>query len=107
MGITPVVGMGATQVFPQDRYAFTIVEVLGPTTIVVQQDHAKCTDGTAKDWGDLVTREQHYDFSPNPGAPRLTVTLRKNGRWIQQGDRMRGGVPWSIGQRVQYRDWGG
>jgi len=103
----PAVGMGATEHYPQDRYAHTIIEVCGPKRIVAQRDIAICTDPQAKSWGESVTRRQHYNFTRNPGGTKTELSLRHDGRWWPVGTRSGAGARWVIGRRDQYRDWGG
>lgn len=95
----PVVGMGATKLMWTDRVAYTVVEVLSPRRIVVQQDS---TDRVNKQDG--MTECQEYTYTPDPEAPKLVITLRKNGRWYQVGESIHGS-PFALGMRDSYHDF--
>lgn len=92
---TPEVGMGATMLGYSDRHAATVVEVLSPKKIAIQQDTAKRTDKNG------MSESQEYEYSPNPNGSRITVTLRKDGRWRIEKDTM----VVSIGHRDEYYDF--
>lgn len=94
---TPVVGMGVTQCMYTDRHAYTIVEVISPKKIVVQQDDATRTDNNG------LSESQQYSYKPDPDAPKEVITLRKNGRWIKQGNPM-DSAGYLLGHREEYRD---
>ena len=94
----PVVGMGATMPMWTDRHAYTVVEA-GPKRLVAQQDIATRVDGNG------MSDAQSYTFAPNPAAPREVFTLRKNGRWVKEGESMRGGQRLSLGARSEYHDY--
>ncbi len=94
----PVVGMGATELCWSDREPYTVVEVISAKKIVVQSDIATRTDKNYE------AGPQIYTFAPNPEAPRIVVTLRRNGRWVRQGDSSKGS-PFKLGSRDKYHDY--
>jgi hypothetical protein len=94
----PVVGMGATRLSWTDRDPFTIVEVIDARTIVVQEDEARRIDRNG------MSECQTYEFTPDPDARRVTLTFRKNGRWVEKGSPM-GGTPYAVGHREKYHDY--
>lgn len=97
---TPEVGMGATVCMYSDRHACTIVEVNGRgTRVVVQEDTATRTDRNG------LSDAQSYEYTPNPDAARDVFTLRKNGRWVRQGESTTGGTALSIGHRSKFHDF--
>jgi hypothetical protein len=91
------VGDGATKGVGSDRYPYTIVEILSPKRVVLQPDDYYRTDKNG------FSEMQTYEFTPNPEAYRIIVTLRKNGRWYQLGQTM-GGSRFSLGHRDAYQD---
>jgi len=95
----PFVGMGATALSASDRHAFTVVKIVGAKTIVVQEDDAKRTDNNG------MSDQQSYEYTPNPEAPRITVTLRKDGRWVEKGGSIRNGRTYVLGFRRKYHDF--
>jgi len=95
--LCPEVGMGATELWWSDRHAYTIVEVSGDKKrIVVQRDIAKRIDRNG------FSESQTYEFTPDPTATRVVVTLRKNGRWVVRGTRH---TTFAIGFRQEYYDY--
>lgn len=95
--VTPKVGMGATGVFGSDCYPYTIVEVKSKTRIVLQEDTAFVGEGHD------FFENQVWEFSRNPDTPKIEVSRRKNGRWVEVGVDVdcNGYV---IGQRRRYID---
>lgn len=99
--VKPEVGMGATCGFGSDCYPYTIIGVLkNDTMIIVQADNYKLKPGFTT----YNTENQEYDYSPNSNAPKVIFTLRKNGRYVKQGDTMSNGQKIYIGNRRAYRD---
>lgn len=94
----PEVGMGATKYLGSDRYPFTIIKVLSPTTIVVQEDDANLIEGNYYN-----TEHQVHEYTRNTESREVTLTKRKNGRWVERGDSMKG-TPYSIGERDRHND---
>jgi len=97
--IIPVIGMGATELMHTDRHAFTIVEVISPKEIVVQRDNAIRTDNNG------MSDSQGYRYEPNPEGEKITVTLRKNGRWVTKGGGLWNGTSWAIDRRDEHYDY--
>ena len=96
----PVVGMGATKVGWTDRHAATIVAVSADgRTVRIQEDRATRTDTNG------MSEVQTYEFAPNPSAEIEVYTLRKNGRWVKQGEPMKNGARITIGHRSEYYDY--
>jgi hypothetical protein len=94
----PTVGMGATEIMHSDRNPFTVVEVISPRKIVVQADKYTRTD----DWG--MSDCQRYEYERDPEGRVRTLTLRKNGRWVQVGDSGKG-RSFAIGLRQKHHDF--
>ena len=94
----PVVGMGATMVMHSDRHACTVIEVVSPSKVVVQLDHAVRTDKNG------LSESQTYEYAPNPHGEIHTLTKRLNGKWITKGQSLRSGQRWYVGVRQEYRD---
>lgn len=89
----PEVGMGATYGINGDAYPYTIVEVISDRLIVVQEDQARATKDS-----DYYGTQRHV-YVPDPNGKRLRISLRKNGRWIQVGQALRGWGTFHIGKR--------
>lgn len=96
---TPEVGMGCTILMFSDRHAATIVQVITPKKIVIQEDKATRTDTNG------MSESQSYAYSANPTGHKHEVTLRKNGTWVIAGDSMRSGTILQIGERDEYYDY--
>jgi hypothetical protein len=94
----PKVGDGATEGLGSDRYPYTIIEVISPRKIVVQEDHAEFKGKT------LLSELQHWVFTRNPEGRKVTLTLRKDGRWRRVGKSSQRSSSFSIGHRSRYRD---
>ena len=110
--ITP--GMGATMFVGSDRYAMVVTEVLSPKKIKVacildehEQYIKRNSDGIDILAPEFV--EVYKQFAPDEYGychhyvPR-TYTLRKNGRWMLQGEDMWGTGSIHIGHAENYRD---
>lgn len=95
----PELGMGATHIGWTDRHPYTIVAVISPKEIVVQEDNYTRTGKNG------MSESQAYEFIPNPEAEKIPVTLRKNGKWIQSGQSMKNGRKFVIGYRDKYHDY--
>jgi len=77
---TPVVGMGATRSSGSDSYPYTIIEIRGKR-LVIQEDTAIRVEENAG-----YGAAQNYVYLRNPNGSKLTVSLRKDGRYRQVGD---------------------
>ena len=97
--IVPEVGMGACGGFGSDCYPYTIVSVSkdGKKIEVTSDDH-KPAPGC-----DYFTN-QVYTYTSNMNGQRTLYRLRKNGRWVKDGEPMRGGASITIGYRRYYQD---
>jgi len=96
---TPQIGDGGTIIMYTDRHAVTIVEVIGKAKVRVQRDTA--IRGDCNGMSDL----QSWIHRVNLNGSIQTFTLRKNGRWIQEGEAMHNGTQLSIGKRSTYHDF--
>lgn len=90
--VYPVVGMPVTKIMLTDRYAFTVVRVLSDDKIVIRADTAKRFDGSGRAQLHVVAT----------GTEEITVTRRKNGAWVQQGQSMKNGQRFVLGERATY-----
>ena len=72
--------MGVTKYVGSDRYPFTVIQILSPKRIVVQEDKATRTDTNG-----AFTESQKYDYEPDPEGSTHTISLRKNGHWYEMG----------------------
>lgn len=96
----PQIGMGATLGVGSDRYPYTIVEVSkSKKRIGVRRDNYTRLDGRGP-----YTENQEYEYHQTQGAAEEYYTLRENGRWVREGESMRGGSSMGIGQRRYYQD---
>ena len=96
--IIPVVGMGATGGCGSDCYPYTVVEIIRDKRIAVVEDLHKPAEGF-----DYYSN-QVYTYSQNPEGTKEIYRLRKNGRWVRDGQPMRGGSTISLGHRRYYQD---
>ena len=97
--IIPTVGMGVTVCYGSDRVAGTIVSVSkSGKKIEVQLDDAKRFDKNG------MSESQEYVYNCNILAPIHSYTKRKNGRWIHEGDSIKG-IPVILGVRDHYYDF--
>lgn len=71
------VGVGATMVLYSDKRAMTIVEVISPKEIVVQENNTECINYYAGAYKVLD--------SINENMGKSVFTLRKNGTWVEKG----------------------
>lgn len=89
---TPEVGMDATVLYISDRVP-TVITAVSPSGKQVTTWDGKAVKG----W--VFTPEMVFDESP---AERV-FTLRKNGRWVEKGQDMRG-TGLLVGVKDLYRD---
>jgi len=85
----PTVGMGATASFGSDEYPYTVIQIASPKKIIVQADSSKMSAG-----GEYFGN-QDWTISRNRNGATMTVSLRKNGRWVNAGCGM-----WTSGNVV-------
>lgn len=94
---TPEIGMGVTEIMYSDRHPYTVVAILTPKRIIVQEDNAKRTDKLgASDY-------QEYEYTRNPNAPQVILFLNKYGKWKRLGDAQ--GSTFLLGEREEYYDF--
>lgn len=80
--IVPEVGMPATLVCWSDRKAGEILEVSdNKMTLKWRPFDAKALHKGMTDSG------QEWDLTSNPNNPVLTFSYRKNGQWIEKGEK--------------------
>lgn len=95
----PQVGMGATELLFSDRHPYTIIKVNSPKKITLQQDRAVRIDQNG------LSEIQEYRYEPDTQGPTRVATLRKNGRWITQGESIKNGAAFALGYREEYYDF--
>ena len=96
--LVPEVGMGATKLMYTDRQAFTIVEVSkNGKTITVQRDKAVRADTNG------MSDSQAYTYERDTDGEKIKVSLRKDGRWRETGQR--NGTCFLIGHRDEHWDY--
>ena len=89
-------GMGATMNLWSDRRAMTVTKVITPKKIEVVENETKCIDYYAGDYEVLPTLT---------GKAPTIFTLRRNGTWVQEGQRKEfGSVTLTLGYRRHYID---
>lgn len=98
--MVPEIGMGATILMFSDQYPATVVQIVSPKKIAIQEDTATRVDKNGP------SEEQEWSFMPNLKAPVKYVTLRKTGVWMLEGTSLRGGTVVRIGRRNKYYDFG-
>ena len=92
----PKVGDGYTAFHYTDRSAGTVVEVSADgKRVTVQEDNFKVL-------GNYL--ENRYEFSPNPAGRKEVYTLRKNGRYVREGEPLKNGQVVQFGRRDKYHD---
>jgi hypothetical protein len=95
----PKNGDGATICYVSDRYAATVVAVTkNGKLVVVQDDRCVRTDRNG------ISESQTYEFERDPHGTFRIFTLRKNGRWYEDGEEMGRGCTLHIGKRDAYQD---
>ena len=91
------VGLGATMNLYSDKRAMTIVEVVTPKKIIVQENKTECLDyyaGRYKVLDSLCERMSKHTF-----------TLRKGGTWVEEGQPKKyGSVTLTVGFRRHFID---
>ena len=107
-------GMGATMFVGSDTYAMVVTEVISPKKIKVAHVLDSHEDKFVEDENGIQMLpkellEVYMGFVPDKfgychlQVPR-TYTLRKNGRWMPQGEGMWGTSSVHIGHAENYRD---
>ena len=95
----PTIGMGATELLYSDRHAYTVVEIFSPKKIKVQQDQAIRVDKNG------CSESQTYVYKRDRNGSTRVLTLRKNGWWIPEGEKLRSGTVLSLGKRDEHYDF--
>jgi hypothetical protein len=88
-------GEGASICMYSDRHACTVVGV-GKRHVDVQRDEAKVVKGG------VHNGSAEYEYSRIPDAAVVRFSLRKNGRWIREGEPMHRGTSLSHGRSEYY-----
>jgi hypothetical protein len=95
----PCVGMGATILGYSDRHAATVVHVENSKLIGVRQDTATRVDNNG------MSENQEYVYEENLHASIQWFSLRKNGKWIREGEKLKNGTVLLLGERDEYYDF--
>jgi hypothetical protein len=83
-----------------DRYPIIVTEVISPRKIVVMQIHFEADKANGHEY----FGSQNWKFYPEERHSPVTLTLRKNGRFVRQGLAMRYGSGYGFGQFSAYQD---
>lgn len=94
------IGDGATIIRWTDRNAGTIIAV-SKRRVMVQRDKVTLLNGSGSGEPDALTVQvggfaahtegvQRYNYERDPEAGCYVFTLRKNGRWVMQHEKMNG-----------------
>lgn len=92
------VGDGATMHSGSDRYPFTVIRVVSPRRLVLQEDRATRTDSRG-----AFTEHQDYTYERDAEGRTYTVSLRGNGGWYEVGQPA-SGRSFTIGSRDRHND---
>ena len=92
------IGEGVTMGIGSDAYPYTVIEVVDSKTIRVQADLSKPLPDSE------YFGHQKYSYERNERGKIVTLTLRKNGRWVRKGESMKSPYRWVVGNRRYYRD---
>ncbi len=96
----PEVGMGATILFYTDRKAATVIEVsVSGKQIVVCEDKAVRIDNNG------MSEVQEYRYEAGSTVYTEVFTLRRNGRWVVEGENLHTGRSLILGVRNHYHDY--
>jgi hypothetical protein len=103
------VGDGATLSIGTDSKAGTIIKVKGKRVVwqedtAIRDDEKSTLTATVGGFAAHFEGKVHFDYEPNPEGLQLTFSLRKNGRWVQQKHKTRGGSCLSRG-RHKFTDY--
>lgn len=97
--LKPEIGMGCTIQVGSDRYPATIVRIVTPITIEIQEDLFRRADNNGQ------SEDQTWIYKLNPSAPTIRVRQRKSGDWrTQQTETYRSKNYVFIGERDAYQD---
>ena len=90
--IIPEIGMGATELCYSDRNPYTIIEIINPNKIIVQEDDAVNVG--------KVCYDQDWKITPNPNGQKFTLINTKKGWKVLKGE-----TRFIIGKRDKYYDY--
>ena len=93
------VGQHGTFHCGSDRYPIEVVKVVNTKKVVVRSLAYETIRGQG-----LTETPGEYRFFSDPNGGTQVVSLRKNGRWVRQGDPMRNGMGFSFRGASLYRD---
>jgi hypothetical protein len=94
-----MVGQGGTVALWSDCYPVTVLEVSSSgKSIKVQEDGFRRTDSNG------LSEDQRYVYHRVSTNPVRTFTLRKTGRYVEQGSDAKSGPKLAVGERRAYRD---
>jgi hypothetical protein len=98
-----LVGLGATYSIGSDRYPYTVISVEHKKdgsikSVALQADKYVRTDKNGQ------SEAQEYEFSRNTKAKIVFITMRKNGRFVEEGKPLNEPGRWTIGEREAYQD---
>lgn len=91
---TPVIGMGATEIYYSDRRAWEVIEVMDERHIAVRRLKANLE-------GDYL--EQNYTYEQDPNGHIAYLFLTKGGTWKERIGRKYGNI-FYIGRADEYED---
>lgn len=92
------VGDGATRHSGSDRYPYTVIRVVSPRRLVLQEDRAIRTDKNGP-----FTEQQEYTYERDENGSTVIVSLRGNGGWYEVGQPA-SGRSFTIGYRDRHHD---
>jgi len=106
------VGMGMGGHYPNDTYAFEVVEIKSDKKIVIREMTAKISPDFKPEMivGGFCAHctnnhEQKWDITSNPDGRLMTLTKRKNGSWDVEGSKTGQGMRFSFGKAVYFHDY--
>ena len=85
LALAPEVGMGLTLELPRLHVPFTIIQVLTPRKIVVQEDAVAGVQVYQQEWDS--DRDPSITISRDPSGETVTLSKRKSGKWAQIRER--------------------
>ena len=94
--LIPEVGTKCTIIYYSDRRAATVTKVISNTKIEVMHNKVKCLDYYGG----------KYEISPDlePGFGVDVFTKRRNGLWVEEGQKSKDGVLLSLTHQSHYID---
>ncbi len=83
-----------------DRYPIIVTEVISPRKIVVMQIRFEADTAN----GHKYFGGQNWKFYPEDRFDPKTLTLRRNGRFVEEGQPMKYGGGYGFGEFSAYQD---